>query len=92
MPWMETEPMFQRMEFVMRVESGLYTMAEACRRSGVSRKTGYKIWKRWLAENIAADSPTLPLGQQCVWRKVFLFPSSNSQHQQKVPTTNRYRY
>jgi len=52
MPWMETDPMTQRMEFVMRVRSGYYTMADACRRSGVSRKTGYKIWERWLAEGV----------------------------------------
>ena len=52
MPWMETEPVIQRMEFVMRIASGLYTMSEACRRSGVSRKTGYKIWKRWLSKNV----------------------------------------
>ncbi len=52
MPWMKTDPMTQRMEFVMRVRSGFYTMADACRRSGVSRKTGYKIWKRWLAEGV----------------------------------------
>ncbi len=35
MPWMETEPMTERMEFVMRVRSGLYTMEEACRRPAV---------------------------------------------------------
>ena len=52
MPWMETDPMTQRMEFVMRVKSGYYTMTDACRRSGVSRKTGYKIWERWLAEGV----------------------------------------
>lgn len=52
MPWMETEPVIERMEFVMRIESGLYTMAEACRRSGVSRKTGYKIWNRYLSGGV----------------------------------------
>ena len=52
MPWMETEPVTERMEFVMRVKSGLYTMAEACRRSGVSRKTGYKIWNRYESEGV----------------------------------------
>jgi putative transposase len=52
MPWMETDPMTQRMEFVLRVRSGAYSMTEACRRSGVSRKTGYKIWKRWLSRGM----------------------------------------
>jgi transposase InsO family protein len=49
---METKPVIERMEFVMRVESGLYTMAESCRRSGISRKTGHKIWNRFLLEGV----------------------------------------
>lgn len=52
MPWMEREPMTEKMEFIIRVSSGLYTMADACQRSGVSRKTGYKILGRWLAEGL----------------------------------------
>ena len=52
MPWMKTDPMTQRLEFVMRVMSGLYTMADSCRRSGVSRKTGYKILSRWESDGV----------------------------------------
>ncbi len=49
MPWLETCRMRERMEFLMAVESGMYTMSEACERFGVSRKTGYK-WQRRLGE------------------------------------------
>jgi len=49
MPWEETSAMRERMEFVMALESELYTMSELCERFGVSRKTGYK-WVHRLAE------------------------------------------
>ena len=41
--------MRERMEFLMALESELYTMSELCERFGVSRKTGYK-WVHRLAE------------------------------------------
>jgi putative transposase len=50
MPWRETSPMEQRLEFVREFESGLFTMTELAVQYGVSRKTGYK----WLAEYEAA--------------------------------------
>lgn len=50
MPWMETCPVKERMRFVVAIESGLYSMSEACERFGVSRVTGYKWWKRYREE------------------------------------------
>jgi len=50
MPWMETCPVKERMRFVMVVESGLFSMAEACERYGISRVTGYKWWDRFQKE------------------------------------------
>lgn len=47
MPWMETCAVKERMRFVLAVESGLYSMTEACERFGISRKTGYKWWNRY---------------------------------------------
>lgn len=44
MPWKHTEPMTERMEFVVAYRQGLYPMSELCDRFGVSRKTGYK-WR-----------------------------------------------
>jgi putative transposase len=45
MGWMETCAVDERMRFVMTVEKHEESFAAACRRFGVSRKTGYK----WLA-------------------------------------------
>jgi transposase InsO family protein len=52
MPWLETEPMTERMRLVLAVERGEQTMAELCRQFGISRKTGYK----WLARYAAAGA------------------------------------
>ena len=43
MPWLETSPMVQRQEFVRLVQCKALTVAELCRRFGISRKTGYKM-------------------------------------------------
>lgn len=50
MPWRETSPMEQRLEFVREYESGWFTMTELAAQYGISRKTGYK----WLAQYEAA--------------------------------------
>ena len=42
MPWRETSPMEQRLEFVREYETGLFTMTELAAQYGISRKTGYK--------------------------------------------------
>ena len=53
MPWMETEPMKERMRFVAEVERGLYSMSELCERYGISRRTGYKWRDRYEAKGPA---------------------------------------
>ena len=50
MPWRETSPMEQRLQFVREYESDLLTMTELAAQYGISRKTGYK----WLAQYDAA--------------------------------------
>jgi putative transposase len=45
MPWRETSPMEQRLEFVREYATELFTMTELAAQYGISRKTGYK----WLA-------------------------------------------
>jgi putative transposase len=45
MPWRETSPMQQRLEFVREYHTELFTMTELAAHYGISRKTGYK----WLA-------------------------------------------
>jgi len=47
MPWKATCPVDQRVEFVATARGGHLAMAEACRRFGVSRKTGYKWLDRF---------------------------------------------
>jgi putative transposase len=47
MPWLETEPMQQRVRFVADYYRGLYSMKELCARYNVSRKTGYKWVERF---------------------------------------------
>ncbi|MFK7739632.1 MAG: helix-turn-helix domain-containing protein, partial [Planctomycetota bacterium] len=46
MPWTQTDPVSERQKFVKLLLKGQLTMAEACRRFGISRKTGYKIKAR----------------------------------------------
>jgi transposase InsO family protein len=47
MPWKESTPMSQRREFVSLAQAQAMTVAELCRRFGISRKTGYK----WLGRS-----------------------------------------
>ncbi|MGH9241539.1 MAG: hypothetical protein ACRD3G_26120 [Vicinamibacterales bacterium] len=43
MPWRETSPMEQRLEFVREYDSGLFTMTELAAEYGISRKTGFVL-------------------------------------------------
>jgi putative transposase len=47
MPWRETSPMEQRLEFVREFETELFTMTELAAQYGISRKTGYKWLERY---------------------------------------------
>lgn len=47
MPWEKTEPMKERIKFILEVEEAALGFGELCERYGVSRKTGYKWWKRY---------------------------------------------
>jgi len=62
MPWKETEPMKERLKFVLEVESRLFHFSESCRRYGVSRRVGYKWWQRWQEEGVEGlkDQPRRP--------------------------------
>jgi transposase InsO family protein len=46
MPWRETSPMEQRLDFIREYATELFTMTELATQYGISRKTGYK----WLAQ------------------------------------------
>ena len=62
MAWQETRVMDERMAFIVDWQREEYGMAELCRRYGVSRKTGYKLRDRFMAEGIAglADRSRAP--------------------------------
>lgn len=49
MPWRVTGPMEERKKFVQRILCG-DQMADVCREFGISRKTGYKIYNRFLEQ------------------------------------------
>jgi putative transposase len=50
MPWRETWPMDQRLQFVQEFETGLFTMTELVAQYEISRKTGYKWLERYDGE------------------------------------------
>jgi len=42
MPWLETAPVEERMQFIEDALSDRFTMSELCARYGLSRRIGYK--------------------------------------------------
>lgn len=50
MPWKETRVLHERMKFIVEYEVEDESMAQLCRKFGISRKTGYKWLSRWLRE------------------------------------------
>jgi transposase InsO family protein len=52
MAWREVLPMDERARFVLEVAKAEMSVAELCRRYGVSRKTGYKWIRRYKAEGL----------------------------------------
>lgn len=52
MPWLETNPMDERMRFIVAYDEGLYSMVELCERFGISRQTGYKWLRRYEAGGV----------------------------------------
>lgn len=52
MPWMETQVMDQRQEFVLRSLQTEADFGVLCREFGISRKTGYKWKERFLADGL----------------------------------------
>jgi putative transposase len=50
MPWQQSDRVNERVKFVAALQSGGESMTEVCRRFGISRKTGYKLLRRYEAE------------------------------------------
>ena len=52
MPWKESSVMDERTKFISRLLEG-ENMTQVCEEFGISRKTGYKLRKRYQAEGAA---------------------------------------
>lgn len=57
MPFMGTSVMDERVRFCVAVERAEGSMAELCRRFGISRKTGYQTMERWRRLGAAGLAP-----------------------------------
>jgi len=55
MPWRESSVMEERLRFVAQVLDG-EPMSDVCRAFGISRKTGYKLFKRYQEHGLEALS------------------------------------
>ncbi len=53
MPWEVSGVVEKRREFVCEYESGAWTMTDLCQAYGISRVTGYAVWRRWQVEGEA---------------------------------------
>jgi putative transposase len=53
MPWLKTNPMFERHHCAQDLASGVWTLTEWCARYGISRNTGYQWRERFLVSGIA---------------------------------------
>lgn len=50
MPWSETTPMEQKVQFIADYLREIYSIAELCERYRITRKTGYKWISRFIQE------------------------------------------
>jgi len=62
MPWQECSTMSQRQEFLGLVAQPGSNFSQLCRRFGISRKTGYKWWRRYRETGVSglADQSRRP--------------------------------
>ena len=56
MPWNQTDQVNERLKFVAAAQKGRRTMTELCAEFGISRKTGYKLLRRYSDEGPGALS------------------------------------
>lgn len=52
MPWRETNPMTERVQFTAAYLNEVYSMTELCERFGIRRTTGYKWVRRYTKEGL----------------------------------------
>jgi len=52
MPWKETDPMNERVQFIAAYLSQVYSMTELCERFSIRRNTGYKWVRRYTEQGV----------------------------------------
>ena len=57
MPWKETCVMDEKMSFIVARLKGDLTMTELCEQFGISRDTGYELWRRYQVEGTSGLEP-----------------------------------
>ena len=68
MPWLETDPMDQRVQFLTDHRLGFYSMTELGARYGISRKTGYQCLDRFEQHGRAGLGPRSRAPHSCPHR------------------------
>jgi transposase InsO family protein len=68
MPWLETDPMDQRLQFIADYQRGFYSMTELCARYAISRKTGYACLDRYAEHGRAGLAPRSRAPHTCPHR------------------------
>jgi len=53
MPWKETDPMTERLQFIAAYLNQVYSMTELCERFGIRRNTGNKWMRRYTEQGPA---------------------------------------
>ncbi len=54
MPWRVTDPMSEKVRFVLAVESGESSFKDLCAESEIARETGYRWWRRYKQGGLGA--------------------------------------
>lgn len=65
MTWKETCPMDEKMKFIVAVNESDESIAQLCRRFGISRKTGYKWIDRYETDGPAGLEDRAPIPYRC---------------------------
>jgi len=64
MPWLESAPVDERIQFIQDALSDRFTMSELCARYGVSRRVGYKWLERYEQEGRRGLQTRLSVGKR----------------------------
>lgn len=81
-----TRPVNDRLKFVAAQQDGLYSMAELCRRYGISRQTGYKWVRRYEAHGVEGLKEGSHIPHTCPHRTASEFADALIEARRAHPT------